>query len=107
MFLMMEDPHWCVQNFFLQYSLLRFAVGFLLEAQVPSRFRIISRSACCSNPFVIKFTHSLGVSKFNNLLIALVVSFSVNMNEGNVFIINDIFLILENLPSRPLDEGKE
>ena len=45
MFLMMEDPHWCVQNFFLQYSLPRFAVGFLLEAQVPSRLRIISRSA--------------------------------------------------------------
>jgi hypothetical protein len=38
----MEDPHRRERIF--QYSLSRFAVGILLEAKVPSRLRIISRS---------------------------------------------------------------
>jgi hypothetical protein len=42
MLLMMEDLH--QREWIFQYSLPRFAVGILLEAQVPSRLRIISKS---------------------------------------------------------------
>ena len=64
MLLMMEDPHWRVRIFPLQYSQPRFAVGILLEAQVPSKLRIISRSglgspASSENICFISLSHYL------------------------------------------------